>query len=333
MTSNGKIAHLHDAGRTDAKEIASTVRLIGPQEAAQMLETMKYEHQRTVSRRHVALLASEMEAGRFVGATTIRIAFLGDKAYLIDGQHRLSAIVASKKPQIFTVIEENAPSGDYIAWAYGNLDTGRGRAPSDLYRPMGLHEQLDLTTTQVNSMAAAVDILIGGMSRVRPELRANKAERMRVIALYAPYMREFSALISGSPKSVARSLNRGYVIAVAMVSLRWRIDNKDKGASTALFWRGAATDDRLAAKDPRKVVHRHLSSTTMRGDTMRGSGLSVVSSSEGARYIAFCYNAYMKGQERSQTKVPDPSAPFNMIGVPSDPQTWLKSLRLDATTP
>jgi hypothetical protein len=328
MTASDKIAHLHDAGRTDAKEIASTVRLIGPQEAAQMLETMKYEHQRTVSRRHVALLASEMEAGRFVGATTIRIAYLGDKAHLIDGQHRLSAIVASKRPQIFTVIEENAPSADYIAWAYGNLDTGRGRAPSDLYRPMGLHDQLDLTPTQINSLSAAVDILAGGMARAKPEVRPNKAERMRVITLYAPYMRELSVLISGAPKIVARSLGRGYVVAVALVSLRWRAEIRhpettNKGSSAALFWRGAATDDRLASKDPRKLVHRHLTVTSMKADSVRSNGNANTTSAYGARYIANCYNAYMKGESRAQTKVFDETAPFKMIGIPSDPREWL----------
>jgi len=320
MTANEKIVHMRDVGRTDAKEIASTVRLIGPQEATQMLDTMKYEHQRAVSKPHVAVLAKEMTAGRFVGGTTIRIAYLANDAYLIDGQHRLNAVVASKKPQIFTVLEENAPSVDYIAWAYGNLDTGRRRSPSDLYRPMGLQDQLDLTVWQVNSMSAAVDVLIGGMIRAKPGARADRAERMRIITLYAPYMREFATLTSGAPDTVSRSLKRGYVIAVAMVSLRWRSEN-NKGFSTALFWRGAATDDRLSAKDPRKVAHKHLLTTTMRTEA---SGNKTVSSARGARELANSYNAYMGGKERGHVTISDETAPFKMFGVPSDPREWLK---------
>jgi hypothetical protein len=321
MTSDGKISFLRDSGRTDAKEIVSTVRLIGPQEAAHMLETMKYKYQRTINRTHVKALAEEMIAGRFVDATTIRIAYLGSDSHLIDGQHRLSAVVMAKKPQIFTVLEEVASDADYIAWAYGNIDTGRGRSYGDLFRPIGMQDRTGLTATQVNNLSAAVDILIGGMVRATPGNRATKADRVRIVELYAPYMQEYASLSRNAPKTVARALNRGYVIAVAMVSLRWR--TKAAGFSTELFWSGVATDDRLAAKDPRKAVHKHLSNTTMRGGVAHVNGSSTTTA-YGARYIANCYNAYLTGKERSQSKVPDETAPFKMIGVPSDPREWLK---------
>jgi hypothetical protein len=317
MTANEKIVCIHNLGHADAEKITSTVRLIGPQEAAQMLDTMKYEYQRNIDRSHVAALVNEMIADRFIKGTTIRIAYLDGEAHIIDGQHRLSAVVSSKKPQIFTVIEETAPDADHIAWAYGNIDTGRVRSASDLYRPMGLHAQLDLTSRQINALSAAVDIIFGGMIRVTKVKRSSKSEKMRLMELYAPFMKEYNAIVSHAPSTIA--IRRAYVVAVGVLSLRFSTSSPN-GASTSLFWRGVATDDRLESKDPRKVVHKHLMLTTMRGDAFG----TRVSSAYGARYIATCYNAYMKGESRVMAKVLDETAPFKMTGIPSDQRQWLK---------
>lgn len=326
MAVSRQFAHMRDAGQTDAKEIASTVRLIGPQEAAQMLETMKYEHQRKVSGSQIKALAEEMTQGRFIGGTTIRIAYLEDRACLIDGQHRLGAVVASKKPQIFTVVEENAPSAEYVAWAYGNLDIGRKRSLSDLTSPLQLPERLELTPTQINLMGAAIDVLAGGMTRASnsKRTRLDKSEKVRLIELYAPYMRRFSFSIAKAPRHIARPFKRSYMIAVALLSFRFEITQGNAHApSTIEFWRGTAMDDGLRAKDPRKIANRHLLTTTMQSASSASQSLNSVTTAYGARFIAVCYDSYMKSVDRSMGKVHDTTAPFKMAGVPSDHREWL----------
>ena len=70
------------------------VETITPERATQILATQNTGN-RSISRRHVAVLAEEIKAGRWkLNGDTI--CFNGSR--LIDGQHRLSAIAASGIP-------------------------------------------------------------------------------------------------------------------------------------------------------------------------------------------------------------------------------------------
>lgn len=320
------VAHMRNVAHKNAEEFASNVELIGPERAAEMLATMKYDKQRSISQAHVNYLADEMKAGRFVPGTAIRIAFVDGAPLLLDGQHRLSAVVASGEPQTFIVIEESAPDDQYVAWAYGNLDVGRRRTRADLYRAMELGERLGLSNQMINDLSPAVEFLVGGLRHPQPAARPNAAERVRLLELYAPYMRRLVGLVSGVDQIASRAMRRSYALSVALLSLRFSDPYAQArgGRSVDEFWRNAVLDDRLAADDPRKRLHRHLVTTVVSSGTVSLNGRTAVSAPYGARYVVGCFNAYMTNQPRKMIKVFDENAPASMYGVPREIGAWLR---------
>ena len=82
----------------------------------------RWGEQRTVRNAHVKRLASDMDAGRFKISPD---AILRIKGKLANGQHRLSAVVLSGKPQQFLVMETNDEE------LYKVIDAGLRRSVSD----------------------------------------------------------------------------------------------------------------------------------------------------------------------------------------------------------
>ena len=76
------------------------VKLITPSLAQAMLSYL-HEDQRRIRVGHANGLASHMKAGRFEGIDTIK---LDEDGNVIDGQHRLSAIIESGEPQYIIIV-------------------------------------------------------------------------------------------------------------------------------------------------------------------------------------------------------------------------------------
>jgi hypothetical protein len=319
MTASDKIPHFEGIALADAKRGSSQDVCIAPDQATEMLETMKYPYQRKISKDRVRMLAREMVHGRFTGGTQIRVASFEDRKYLLDGQHRLSAVVHSGKAQWFSLMSEDAPSLEYIAWQYGTIDTGKGRTFIELTATLDLPDRLDMPAKHIRYLAAGVDVLLGGMSRDGRWMNKDKAERVRIVELYAPYMRQYAASIAGVSTEMYQRLMRSYAVAVGVVSFRYGHTIK-----TESFWRGAATDDMLGQHDPRKILHNHFKSTAMQVNRSNYGVSRVVSTAYGARAAAACYDYFMRGKSLTKIQVSDESAPFKMIGVPSDPREWLQ---------
>lgn len=319
MTASDKIAHFEGIALGEARQGSSQDVLISPDQATEMLETMKYPYQRKISKDHVRMLAREMIHGRFTGGTQIRVASFEGRKYLIDGQHRLSAVVHSGKAQWFSLVSEDAPSLQYIAWQYGVTDNGKARTFVELTATLDLPERLGMPAKHIRYLSAAVDILLGGMSRDGRWMKKDKAERVRIVELYAPYMRLYTAAIAGVSTEMHQHLMRSYAVAVGVVSFRY-----GNNFNVESFWRGAATDDMLGQHDPRKTLHSHFRTTVMQVNRSNYGVGRVISPAYGARAVAACYDAYLKGKTLSKIQVSDETAPFKMIGVPSDPREWLK---------
>lgn len=318
------VTHNSDGTHQDKTRFRSSVITVTPEQARLWLETMKYKHQRTVSRSHVDLLVNEIRHGRFIPATTIRLVYFEDQVHIIDGQHRLNAVVQSGEAQIFTLLEEWAPNEEYIAWAYGSLDIGRRRAPGDLYSALELPERLGLTKTHINHLSPAMEFMAGGMLARKDGVRSDRHQRLAMMEIYAPYMRRYTEIINGCDKSIRGATERSYVIAVAMLTLRFSDPYAiSRGAPDVTeFWRGAVFDDKIATNDPRKIANRHLLTTTMTNSHNSIGIRSITTAPYGARHLAACFNAYMARETRKMVKVYDASAPFAMFGVPRSTDDW-----------
>ena len=144
-----------------------------------------YERQRGMRRRHVEALAREMTAGRFeLNGETIK---LSPDGRLLDGQHRLAAVVEADIPVEMTVTRGVAES------AFRTIDRGRVRSIGDYLQHSGyksgtsLGAAINLSLT-VRDMDPIVDFdeAVAFAERVRlPDnvvwAEANKAAPRRLI--------------------------------------------------------------------------------------------------------------------------------------------------------
>jgi hypothetical protein len=278
-----------------ATKTVSRLALIAPDEAERMLAEMQYPHQRPIDKGHVSRLAADMTAERFFSGTPLHIAYTPTQRYLLDGQHRLSAVVKAQRAIAFTVIEHTVSTLDSLAWMYGKTDTGKRRTAADLYRPLGLAEETGLTSSDINVLSAALDLL--GENRFRrsaKERQLNAVNRVSLLRSYAPAMRELNTLRHGIDPAIWRSMNRSYAIAVAIVTLRYGTPGLEKDGITPTpqdFWRGALTNE-AKGLDPRALVVRHFDSTRMRID--KQTGTTSIAVAEGARILVALYNRYMR---------------------------------------
>lgn len=303
-----------------------TMLTVTPEIAARWLETMLYEHQRPIRQSHVEFLAEEMRRGRFIQGLQIHVVEFGDTHVIVDGYHRLWAIIESGSPQRVAVLHTKVSRKEEIAWIYGNTDIGMRRTGAHLLGALELSGELQCTSTEIRQLSGAIPFMQSGCVRsAHTQTKYHKDELVRDMRLYAPYARMHFALLDKAGDTIAKRANRSSSLAIAL--LTWRYAHpfaESRGdPSIAEFWRGAFFDDGVPIGDPRKLVYRHLIGVLVTASGARGTGNGdVVTTGYAARYIVACFNAYMERRTLIKTVVRDAAAPLRMYGTPSDHTQW-----------
>ena len=80
--------------------------------------------------------AAQMEEGKFLNATPLILALVEDtnRLVLVDGQHRLSAVIQWKGKMKFTFITYYLQDEGQLSDLYATIDVGRSRNLSDNVR-------------------------------------------------------------------------------------------------------------------------------------------------------------------------------------------------------
>lgn len=305
-------------------EPVTFTQVITPLEAAKMLETMKYEHQRAARPRKIQDYAAEMVNGTFRELTQIFIAIYHGQHVILDGQHRLHAVVLSGKPHLFTIVEKEVESEQELAQIYSKTDQGIRRTAGDIYGAHALGEEFGLGKTMLDAFGATIKFMISGCA-------SNNFNTVRAEAiiphmrLYAPYIQEYQSIIQKSDvnASMYAQLKRTSTMAVVLLSLRFSAPKAQTAGrpSVHAFWIDTLRDDGLRRGDPRKAANQHLlftRTTASRATDQR----NIVSQAYSVRYLGNCLNAYIRGESLQYAKVPNEKAPLNIYGVPSDLAQW-----------
>jgi len=121
--------------RSDAKNVDIKIETINPEKAKEYLELNKKN--RHITRYHLLGLVHEMKERRWIfNGDPIR--FNGNT--LIDGQHRLMAVIESDTAQEFVVIRQLSNA------AFETIDTGRRRSTSDFLSIGGEHYPIAISS-------------------------------------------------------------------------------------------------------------------------------------------------------------------------------------------
>lgn len=300
----------------------NTIQTITPALAQHMLETMIYERQRNINQARVDEYAHEMSAGRFIPFTQIRIAHTANgSSVILDGQHRLWAVVLSNTSQQFSVLETCEDNEQAIAWAYSNIDIGQPRNASAIIRSFDLVDELGLTHGHLTRMKQCASFLASGGDVHKTKRAPNRAFLLELLRLYAPHMRPFFDLYKTD--SIRTTVVRASTLSLAM--LTYRFPFRAGNIVTHDFWSGLCADDGLVRDDPRKAAHTHLVNTRITSTrATSANGIQKVTPNYSFRYLINCYNAYMQNRPLGKTYVRNENAPVIILGVPTSVEKWIK---------
>lgn len=292
------------------------VMTVTPSMAAEWLASSQFEHQRSKRQWHIDYLAQEMKKGRFLPGTQIRFSVYDGQYRIIDGQHRLSAVIKSGIPQMFSVLW--MPEDPSIS--YGHLDIGVGRTVQDMYSAIQLSEETGIGKDLLSRVGSAVKFIDGNFVAAKSKSdKLSPDEQANLIRSYSKAANNFAEVTAGVPAEMKSGISRVATLSIALVTFRFAAESlgTDKVEE---FWIGVAFDDGLSIGDPRKTANRHILTTSMVGGSTAHSSSSKTmwSASYSARYLANCWNAWVEGREIKLTRVANDKSKMLLLGTPFD---------------
>lgn len=209
--------------------VHQSVESIAPEMAQKYLNT-QVKNRRPVSA-HVAYLKAVMDRGAWGVAQPI---IFDSASHLIDGQHRLLAVIEHGKSQKFAVMRGVDPD------LWSALDTGRGRKGADVLSAEG--------RTSASLLAAALRLVwqdeMGMLGSNAPEARPTNADLIDRDAEHPEIARDVISAVS---------VNRHARVA-PIVFLYWRSHLANRAVAEA-FWPGVLTGENLKRGTPPYLLH------------------------------------------------------------------------------
>ncbi len=281
-----------------------------------------YDHNRKPRPAHVDYLVNEMRNGRFMSTAEVHIMYRNGEPVLINGQHTCAAIVKYGKPVRVTIRKTIAAEAGQVAmmYAFGH-DTGLSRTFSDSMRAYDIAEATGLSSTQVNSLAAALRYILEGFSATyyHKKIKMSPADLVNDVYAWAPEMKLLQITTANTDGKISRALQKRSVLSVAILTLFFKPEKAIE------FWKGIVDPDRLPSKDIRVTCRRILLDSL-------GSSLASKETDRLTRLMSRGWNSFYKDDGLLQLKVMDHTAPMILEGTPyngKQPQNYLPS-RLDS---
>lgn len=249
----------------------SSVQTVTPELALKWLEFN--DHNRPMSKSFVASLAKAIERGEWQ-VTHQGIAFDEDGT-LIDGQHRLAAIVKAGIP-VEVLVTEGVPRRTFTV-----MDTGRKRTARDV---LALADEANST-----HLAAALRGLYlyrkGQTTQWSGASSQISNDQLLAILEGNPGMRE--AVTHGI------AINRGMKITITAASVGWYVTSQERPDIDQREWReGLITGANLSTGDPRLTLRNTMLSLAS-GKTVRRRD----DSREHLLYYLKAWNAWVEGRQ------------------------------------
>ncbi len=279
---------------------------IAPGIAQRILDELNFSGQRRIKKSRVAERLKEISNGSWVPQISILVLVeLPDGSMqLIDGQHRLSAIVehGSAVPTCLKIIA--ASDEDDIRRFYAKYDMkDSGRSESELLSASGLAAELEIKPATATILLKAVPIIENGMEpNIRGDEKAHLGSfdfRLSKAYEWNAEARAFDQIVEKADTFIKRKLLRAGTMAVALYTL------KHSRTKALEFWNGVAENDGLRKFDPRARLIADLSNRNLSSGTTRQS----------IQQPVIAWNAFIQGRDLKIIKCID-NADIVIDGTP-----------------
>lgn len=265
---------------------------ITPEQAKLWLGKYRADVQRPLRRAWVNTLAEAMKAGEFDQNSTIQLRELGDDIHLIDGRHRLNAIVQSNTTQSFIVITDRVESQVDLLLAFRRVNQGRVASNSDYFVAAGLDTETGLSRLQVNRVSGAV-ALIADEFAANSSRMLSLPDRVELIRLYGPAAEYYFEATVSVTKALKDQIRWAATVAVGLVT--FHESAQSYGLDKVFdFWQGIARMANEYNGDPRGVAARYLLNTAAwRSNGKTAANQEMRPAVYTSRYLAGCFNAWV----------------------------------------
>lgn len=285
---------------------------VTPEQAETWLTKYKADVQRPIRQKWVTELTEIMQRGEFDRNSTIQLRELNGEIHLVDGRHRLNAVIKSGTTQSFIMIADQVADEQQLLDAFRRRNESALVTKADYYAAMKLDLETGLSRTQLNKVSGAVPFIYDRF-RVGSNRDLALDKRVDLIRHYAESAGDYFEAILPAGDLMAPKLRWAAVIAVGLITFDESVKTYGRDAVFA-FWEGVARMTNAYPNDPRGVLERNLMVTVpSRGNAAVKPGEEMRSPMYTARYAANCFNAWVEGRTINRAVV-DVGKPITIRG-------------------
>lgn len=309
-------------------DVETTAISVTPSGAEAMLLANRFEGQRAIKVPRVKVYESMMRGGEWMPGTVIKVAIVKGEdpqksLYLLNGQHRLRAIVDSQTTQTCVIAWIKCDSLDDVRRLYVVEDDYSKRTNRDVVTALALPEKTGISKTMLSVSMGALRFIAANFNHDAPEYWST-ADSLKLQKEYQEAIFWYDTILAGIPRHIQSAMKRAAVMSVALVTIKYSdlvYNSQTDGNTVHAFWSGIADNDGLKQGDPRQKALEHLLRVRMPTRARHGT-TKHESAPLHARTIANYFNAWVQGATfaagpNGRTKVRE-NQPICILGSPWD---------------
>lgn len=272
-----------------AKSCGGLVKM-APGTAKRILDELNFPGQRPINSSRVYGKKLAIITGNWMGSFPVDFAVLPDgRIWLLDGQHRLTAISEQDVPTSITLRLIEVDSEKEAKKLYAGYDlTESVRTTRQIIDAVGIAKEIGISERLAKTLYEAAPILLNNMEPLtgsanvqqHPEIFA-KQKRLEAIPEWAKEAKEFEALVSPATPALKAKIKTSGPLSVALYTLR------HQPARAREFWAGLAKNDGLRRGDPRATLIQDYLTRSV------GSG----SNRQRVQQTTLAWNAFCEGRD------------------------------------
>ena len=268
---------------------------LSPATARRILDEANFPRQRKVKDSRLKKHKERLEDGTWHGESfPVTFAVIQarndqpEKLWLVNGQHRITAIAGHHAPVIIRVILHRVKDEDEAATLYTYFDDpSESRTDIEVLDAKGVTHELQLPRDVVRAVYGALSFLRNDLEPAYYNVMQGQAARdrdgrMHDIKEWANEARVFWQDISISDLWTKRRLLRPAVVAVALYTYRYQPGKAHD------FWSGIARQDGLKKYDPRDTMVKDFRNRALNTDGKGNANQRAVVQSVSIAWNAFC---------------------------------------------
>lgn len=290
-----------------SKSIDGVVNM-SPGTAKRILEELNFHGQRKIDSRRVFTHEHAIVNGDWMESYPVHFAALPDgRIWLVDGQHRLTAISTQQAPTPVTIRIVEMESEKEARIFYAGFD-GRGsiRTNQQILDAVGVAESLGLTNRMARAVYEAAPLLLNDLEPMSGSMtiKANpgiflQSRRMAVVSEWSNQAKAYERITKNAGKNLFEKLKKTGPVAVGLYTLR------HQPARAEEFWSGVANNDGLRRGDPRHTLIQDFGVRDIGSGSMR----------QRVQQSVLAWNAFCEGRDLKIIKCVT-GAPIVVWGTP-----------------